>query len=42
MDKDAIVIVDVFAKKTGKTTVQAIEKAKSRLGEYDAIARGDQ
>ena len=41
-DEDAIVIVDVFAKKTGKTPVEVIENAKSRLRKYDEIARGEQ
>jgi phage-related protein len=39
---DAIVIVDVFAKKTGKTPVEVIENAKARLRKYDEIARGEQ
>ena len=41
-DKDAIVIVDVFAKKTGKTQVDLIAKCKARLRAYDEIARGEQ
>lgn len=42
IDKDAIVIVDVFAKKTGTTPAQVIQNCKARLKNYDEIARGDQ
>ena len=35
VDPDAIVIVDVFAKKTGRTPKNVIETRKARLGTYD-------
>lgn len=35
IDLDAIVIVEVFSKKTGKTPKSVIEICKSRLREYD-------
>jgi phage-related protein len=35
IDEDAIVIVEVFSKKTGKTPKSVIETCKSRLREYD-------
>ena len=41
VDPDAIVIVDVFAKKTGKTPVPVIASCKARLREYDRIGRGE-
>jgi phage-related protein len=34
-DVDAIVIVEVFSKKTGKTPKSVIEISKLRLREYD-------
>lgn len=37
VDPDAIVLVDVFAKKTQTTPMQAIRKAKLRLQHYDSI-----
>ena len=40
IDKDAIVISDVFAKKTGKTPARVIQNCKARLTDYDKIARG--
>ena len=42
VDEDAIVIADVFAKKTGKTPVPVIVNCKARLGQYDRAARGEQ
>jgi phage-related protein len=36
IDFDAIVILDVFAKKTGKTPDQAIDACKQRLRKYDS------
>ncbi len=42
IDRDAIVIGNVFAKKTGKTPALVIQNCKARLKEYDKIARGDQ
>ena len=37
IDPDAIVIVDVFAKKTGRTPKNVIETCKARLRTYDAV-----
>lgn len=37
IDPDAIVIADVFAKKTRETPIQALRNSKERLGRYDAI-----
>ncbi len=37
IDLDAIVIVEVFAKKTGTTPKKAIDKCKERLRAYDEI-----
>jgi phage-related protein len=36
IDEDAIVIADVFAKKTTKTPAEAIAAAERRLAHYDA------
>jgi phage-related protein len=35
IDPDAIVIAEVFAKKTGKTPKEVIQACKKRLKEYD-------
>jgi phage-related protein len=35
VDKDAIVILDVFAKKSAKTPQQVIDSCKKRLKDYD-------
>jgi len=35
IDKDAIVILEVFSKKTGKTPKATIEMCKRRLRDYD-------
>jgi phage-related protein len=35
VDTDAIVIAEVFSKKTGKTPKTVIDKCKTRLREYD-------
>jgi len=37
IDDDAIVVVDVFAKKTNKTPDAAIERCRKRLKGYDSI-----
>ena len=37
IDPDAVVIVDVFTKKTRKTPKAVIERCKNRLKRYDAI-----
>ncbi len=36
---DAIVLLDVFAKKTGKTPATVIRSCKSRLKRYDELSR---
>lgn len=38
IDADAIIIVEVFAKKTGATPKTVIDRCKSRLKFYDSIA----
>jgi phage-related protein len=40
LDADAIVIADVFAKKTRATPQQVIETCQRRLRAYDAVAGG--
>jgi len=37
-DSDAIVIAEVFAKKSGKTPKKVIDKCKRRLKRYDEVA----
>lgn len=37
IDPDAIVIVDVFAKKTGRTPKNVIETCRARLRTYDEV-----
>ena len=37
VDPDAIVIVDVFAKKTGRTPTSVIATCKARLRNYDEV-----
>ncbi|WP_439655366.1 type II toxin-antitoxin system RelE/ParE family toxin [Waterburya agarophytonicola] len=37
LDEDAIVVVDVFAKKTNKTPDAVIKRCQKRLKQYDAI-----
>lgn len=37
VDPDAIVILDVFSKKTRKTPPNVIERCKQRLRDYDAV-----
>ncbi len=37
IDSDSIVIVDIFAKKTGATPKNIINKCRSRLRAYDEI-----
>jgi phage-related protein len=41
IDEDAIVVVDVFEKKTRKTPRQVIVNCQRRLRGYDATARGE-
>jgi phage-related protein len=39
IDADAIVLVEVFSKKSGKTPKNAIEACQQRLKEYDNEAK---
>ena len=39
VDSDAIVLLDVFSKKTGKTPAAVIRACKTRLRRYDELAR---
>jgi phage-related protein len=39
IDRDAIVILEVFAKKTGSTPIPVIEICRKRLKEYDNAAK---
>src|SRR5438270_13375908 len=41
IDRDAIVVADVFEKKTQKTPRQGIANCQRRLRLYDAAARGE-
>jgi phage-related protein len=40
IDSDAIVIVELFAKKTQRTPQSAVRTCKQRLGDYDRIVGG--
>jgi len=40
VDEDAIVIIEVFAKKTRSTPKQVIETCRNRLRRYDEISQG--
>ena len=37
VDADAIIIVEVFSKKTQRTPARLIERCKTRLGRYDEL-----
>jgi len=39
LDDDAVVIVDVFSKKTPRIPVRVIESCRDRLRRYDAVNR---
>jgi len=39
VDEDAIVLLAVFAKKTGETPVAVIRACKTRVKRYDELAR---
>ncbi len=41
VDSDAIVIAEVFAKKSQKTSAKVIAACKKRLKQYDEIVKGD-
>ena len=40
IDADAIVLVEIFAKKTNRTPKRVIESCRRRLKRYDEVARG--
>jgi phage-related protein len=40
LDKDAIVLLDVFSKKTQKTPKSTIETCKRRMKQYDEAKKG--
>ncbi len=35
VDSDAVVILDIFAKKTPRTPIEVIHRCQERLGRYD-------
>jgi len=39
VDSDAIVLLEVFSKKTGKTPAAVIRSCKTRLKRYDELTR---
>jgi phage-related protein len=41
LDADAVVIADVFQKKTQQTPMHVIQDCRRRLGLYDATGEGD-
>jgi phage-related protein len=41
MDADAIVIAEVFDKKTSATPVKVVENCQNRLRRYDEVVRGN-
>jgi phage-related protein len=41
IDDDAVVILEVFQKKTGKTPKRVLEICRARAAEYDRVSRGD-
>jgi len=41
IDTDAVVILDVFAKKTPQTPASVIQSCRRRLKAYDSAARGE-
>jgi phage-related protein len=41
IDFDAVVLAEVFGKKTGRTPKKVIDVCRERLKRYDAAARGD-
>lgn len=40
IDQDAILILDIFEKKTSKTPKNCIETCKSRMKQYDEVTKG--
>jgi len=41
LDDDAVLILEVFQKKTGKTPQHVLEICKKRAAEYDRASRGE-
>jgi phage-related protein len=41
VDTDAVIVVEVFAKKTQATPQQAIEVCQGRLRQYDEAVKGE-
>jgi phage-related protein len=41
IDRDAIVIVEIFAKKTSRTPAKVLEICRARLQRYDESVSGD-
>lgn len=41
VDPDAVVILDVFAKKTQKTPISVVQACRRRLREYDSLTRSE-
>ena len=39
---DAVVILDVFSKKTAATPIAAIDRSRKRLATYHAVVRGEE
>ena len=39
IDPDAVVILDVFAKKTQKTPISVVQACRRRLRDYDSLTR---
>ena len=42
LDPDAVIIVDVFAKKTQATPAAALKTGRTRLQQYDRHSRGEE
>jgi len=40
LDHDAIVLLDVFSKRTAKTPKSTIDACKKRMKQYDAAKKG--
>ena len=40
VDRDAIIILEVFSKKSGKTPARVIAVCQERLARYDSAAKG--
>jgi phage-related protein len=42
VDEDAIVILEVFSKKTAKTSATIVKVCQSRLRDYDSLSKGEE